>query len=246
VPSNEDLLFGKIALAQKFCTPAQIDECSRMQALEPEPPPLGELLLYKGYLTPQQHARVLEIQKQNLGAIDPVLKKRREAILFGKLAVREKLVTEDQANECLRLQAKEGESRSLGEILIARRYLTAQQVKDLLAKQQKRIMECPSCRLSFTVLTLSEGKKVDCPRCGGQLKEGKAASTSTDAEFSTQMLKAVKTSAPPGVRRDSRKIPAVPRVVKVACVICDKKFDGAVDSTGRVRCPDCHTSFTPR
>ncbi len=247
MPSNEDLLFGRIALTNRFCTREQIDECARLQAREPDPPPLGEILLYKGYLTPEQHAKVLEIQKENLGAIDPVLKKHKESVLFGKLAVRENLLTEEQANECLRLQGRQGETRSLGEIMIAKGYLSAPQVKELLAKQQKRIMTCPACRLSFTVLSLSEGKKVDCPRCKAPLKEAKPGGpTSTDAEFATQVLKAVKTSVPPSARPDSRKIPAVPRIVKVACVICDKKFQGALDSTGRVRCPDCHTTFSPR
>jgi uncharacterized paraquat-inducible protein A len=33
------------------------------------------------------------------------------------------------------------------------------------ALQQKKIMGCPECRLSFTVLTIPGGKNVTCPRC---------------------------------------------------------------------------------
>jgi hypothetical protein len=68
-------------------------------------------------------------------------------------------------NQCLRLQAEPGESRSLGEILVAKGFLTPIQVKEILNKQLKKIMSCPACKLSFTVLTLSEGKRIDCPKC---------------------------------------------------------------------------------
>ena len=71
-------------------------------------------------------------------------------------------------------------------------------LESFMGKQQKRLMSCPSCRLSFTVLSLSQGKQVHCPRCKGPLREGKPTeSTRTDAEFATQVLRAVKAEAPP-------------------------------------------------
>src|SRR5262245_66569268 len=102
--------------------------------------------------------------------VDPLVKKRKEAVLFGKLAIKLGLVTPDEVNECLRFQAEPGETRSLGEILVERGFLTTIQVKDILEKQLKKIMSCPTCKLSFTVLTLSEGKRIDCPKCKGTLK----------------------------------------------------------------------------
>lgn len=247
MPADEDLLFGKIALARKFCTPEQIQECLRLQAHESPAPPLGEILLYKGYLTPEQHAEVLRAQKENLQSVDPASQRRKEDVLFGKLAVREGLATLEQVNECLRLQAQAGETRSLGEIMIARGYLTAEQVKTLLSRQLKKIMYCPTCRLSFTVLTLSQKKSVPCPRCKGPLQEGKPSdSLRTDAEFSTQIIRVVKNELPSTLRPETRRMPALPRTVRVTCVICDHVFEEALDTTGRVRCPACHTSFTPR
>jgi protein-arginine kinase activator protein McsA len=250
VPASGDLLFGKIALTEKFCTQAQIDECTRLQLQLQSPhqpaPRLGDLLLDKGYLSAAQHAKILEIQQQNLDLVDPLVKKRKESILFGKLAIKLGLVTPDEVNSCLRLQAEPGESRSLGEILVSKGYLTAIQVKDILEKQLKKIMSCPACKLSFTVLTLSEGKKIECPKCKGPLKEGKPTdSTRTDAEFATQVMRSVKAGLPPVGTPAPAKGPTAKRK-KCECVVCDHSFDAALDASGRVQCPSCYTTFTPR
>ena len=247
MPADEDLLFGKIAIGEGFCTQAQIDECIRIQSYSKSDTALGELLLFKGHITAPQHAKVLELQKKNLQSIDPLAKKRKEAQLFGKLAVREGLITEDEVNECLREQGLDGETRTLGEIMVARGYLSAPQVQDVLSKQLKKVMSCAVCNLSFTVLTLSQGKQIDCPRCKGPLHEGKVVkSTRTDAEFATQMFKRVKAELPPGAKPETRVVPAAAKMMKAKCVICDHKFEGALDSTGRLRCPSCNTTFTPR
>src|SRR5262245_65871988 len=199
--------------------------------------------MQKGYLTAIQNARILEIQQKNLDLVDPLVKKRKEAVLFGNSAGKPGLVMPNERNECLRLQAEPGETRSLGEILVAKGYLTTVQVKDILEKQLKKIMSCPACRLSFTVLTLSEGKKIDCPKCKGPLKEGKATdSTRTDAEFATQVIRSVKAGIPQPL---PAKGPTEKRK-KCECVICDHTFDAALDSSGRVQCPSCYTTFTPR
>jgi uncharacterized protein YbaR (Trm112 family) len=247
MPADEDLLFGKLAIAEGFCTQAQIDECIRMQSYSKSSTALGELLLFKGYLTAPQHAKILELQSRNLQKIDPQVKKQKEAQLFGKLATREGLMSEEDLNECLREQAREGETRSLGEIMVERGYLTVAQVKGLLAKQLKKVMSCPSCNLSFTVLTLTQGKAIDCPRCKGPLREGRAlTSTRTDAEFATQVVRTLKAGLPAGARSDSRVIPPSAKTVKATCVICDHPFQGALDSTGRLRCPSCKTTFSPK
>lgn len=245
MPSDTDLLFGKIALGQGFCTQAQVDECVQMQTVGETDAAVGELLLFKGFITSEQHAKVLEIQKQNLQAREAATPAQSEAGLFGKLALREGLLSEDEVNDCLREQARDGEKRTLGEIMVARGHLTAAQVKDLLEKQQKRLMSCPGCRLSYTVLSHSQGKQILCPRCKNPLREGKPSeSTRTDAEFATQVLKAVKADLPPAPKPPARA--ASVKRVNALCVICEAVFEGAVDSTGRLRCPSCNSSFTPR
>jgi hypothetical protein len=247
MPADEDLLFGKIAVGEGFCTQAQIDECVRMQSYDKSGTALGELLLFKGHITAPQHATVLELQKKNLQTLDPVAKKRKEAQLFGKLAVREGLLTEEEVNDCLRDQGQEGELRTLGEIMVAKGYLSVEKVKELLSKQLKKVMFCPACNLSFTVTTLSHGKQIDCPRCKGPLQEGKPTpSVTTDAEFSTQTIRTMKAGLPPGSAPTTRRVPVATKAVKAQCVVCDHAFAGPLDSTGRLRCPSCKSSFSPK
>lgn len=250
MPAHRDLLFGKIAITQGFCTQAEVDACLKLQLQMQSPhrtaPKLGELLVEKGHLTALQRDQILKVQRDNLDLIDPIVKKRKEATIFGKVAVREKVATQDQVNECLRIQARDGETRSLGEILVEKGYVTDAQVKELLGKQLKRIMYCPACKLSFTVLSLSEGKKIDCPRCKGPLQEGKPTDTTrTDAEFATSVMRAVKTGLPNPAPAPPQARPSAKRV-KVKCVICDHAFEAALGPDGRVGCPSCHTTFTPK
>ena len=150
MPASGELLFGKIALSEGFCTQAQIEECTRLQLQLQSPhqpaPRLGDLLMERGYLTPDQHVRILEIQRQNLDLVDPLVKKKKESVIFGKLAIKQGFVTADEVNQCLRLQAEPGEARSLGEILVSKGFLTAIQVKEILNKQLKKIMSCPACK----------------------------------------------------------------------------------------------------
>ncbi len=156
-----------------------------------------------------------------------------EDLLLGKLAVRERLCTQEQVDECLRIQASSRSPAPLGDLLLFKGYVTEVQLKDLLGRQHKKLMACPGCRLSFTVLTLTEGRAARCPRCKGALIESKPeGSTRTDAEFSTQRVRVV---AP---QRGPR--------LGFVCIICDHRFEETPDPSGRVRCPSCQSAFTSR
>jgi len=154
---------------------------------------------------------------------------RHEDLLLGKLAVRRGLCTPEQFEECLRIQANGRESAPLGDILVYKGYLTEAQVRDLQTRQQKKTMACVACALSFTVLTLSDGKSARCPKCKGLLAEAPASMVRTDAEFSTRRVPVV----PP---------PAGP-LLDLACIICDHAFKAGTDADGRVRCPACQSTF---
>jgi uncharacterized paraquat-inducible protein A len=117
--------------------------------------------------------------------------------------------------------------------LLFKGYLTEPQLKDLLSQQHKRVMACPACRLSFSVVTLSDGKSVSCPRCRGPLEGVPGGhATRTDAEFST------------------RKIPIKPSaggpLARFTCVVCEQSFQATREASGRVRCPACQSSFVPK
>lgn len=162
-----------------------------------------------------------------------------EDLLLGKLAVREGLCTQADVDECLRLQAQRDPQPSLGDLLLFKGYLTAPQLKELLARQHKRVMSCTACSLSFTVLTLSDGKSARCPRCKGPLAETPPEGpTRTDAEIATQRMKVV--PAAPGL------VPPARKPVKITCVICDAIFNGVPEPSGRIKCPSCQSTFTGR
>jgi hypothetical protein len=242
VGADQDLLFGKIALHRKFVTQAQLDECVAIQARTRDRLPIGQILKSEGYLTEDQHSEVLAIQRKNLAAMDPVQKLSKESILLGKLAVRERLMSERDVNLCLRLQAKEGEKRSIGELMVEQGFLTPEQLKRLLAKQHKKIMSCPTCKLSFTVLTISKSQVISCPRCKGPLKEGKPSdSVRTDAQLDTAVSRRIRKEGAPAPTPSHA--PSV-RMLKMKCPICSVDFNEPVDSKGRVDCPSCYSSFS--
>lgn len=162
-----------------------------------------------------------------------------EDVLLGKLAVREGVCSQAQIDECLTIQSNTRSPAPLGDLLLYKGYLTEDRLKDLLSRQHKKIMACPSCRLSFTVLTLSAGKSARCPRCKGPLDEaGAGIPTRTDAEFSTQRIKIT----PPAKRPSPSTAPGV----SMTCVVCDQTFEWAPDPSGRVQCPSCQSTFNSR
>jgi len=243
VGADQDLLFGKIAVNRKYCTAADLDKCIALQANSRDRVPLGQILRSEGYITEDQHSEILAIQRRNLTVIDPVSRMSKESILLGKLAVREGYMNEEQVNTCLRLQAKDGEKRSIGEIMVEQGLLTPAQLKTLLSKQHKRIMSCAKCKLSFTVLSTTHAKVVPCPRCKGPLKEGKPTdSVRTDAHLET--------STTNRIRKESQKtepksdLTGSIRMVKMTCPMCSKPFCEPVDSKGRVDCPHCFSTFS--
>jgi DNA-directed RNA polymerase subunit RPC12/RpoP len=244
VGADQDLLFGRIAVNRKFCTQAQLNECIAIQARSRDRLAIGHILKDEGYITEDQHSEVLAIQRKNMMAVDPVQKLSKETVLLGKLAVRERYMSERDVNLCLRLQAKEGEKRSIGELMVEQGFLTPEQLKKLLAKQHKKIMSCPKCKLSFTVLTISKDSVIACPRCKGPLKEGKPSdSVRTDAQLDTAVSRRIKKENAPPAKPAPSPSSSV-RMLKMKCPFCSVDFNEPVDSKGRVDCPSCFSSFS--
>jgi DNA-directed RNA polymerase subunit RPC12/RpoP len=233
MPSDSDLLCGRIAIELGFCTEAQVEQCLRAQATSRAPMPLGRHMIEEAVLTEDQHSRVLEAQRKRMRRIDPVVNASKEEALFGTLAVKEGLVSREQLNACLRLQGRPGEKRSLGEIMRAEGLLTTGQVRGLLARQSKRIMSCAPCGVSFTVHTITPGKAIPCPRCKKPLQDGKPGeSVRTDGEVRSDSV--LRMSPPPAAGGTGQR-----------CRICGHGFKGAPSSDGRLECPACHVRFVP-
>ncbi len=242
--SADEILLGKIALQFNLVTGEDLAACVQEQERSAPPKPLGMILVAKGLVTPAQLQRCLDQQKKNLSQVDPVTQKRKDSILFGKIAVHEGFSTVEEVNECLRTQASsadKGEEKFLGEIMVDQGFLTDRQVKRILGMQQKKLLACPKCNLTYNVVTLSDRKVIKCPKCATNLVEPrKSASVRADEVFETQtFLKAVNA-------KTIASSAAKPRKIAATCPVCDTAFEGTSDAEGRVRCPSCTTEFTPR
>lgn len=172
MPSPEDLLFGKIAASSGFCTQAQVDQCLRDQDATSPTVPLGEILLKRQFISPEQVSEVLRIQKKVLDQTDIDTKKKRREILFGQLLIKKGWATEAQVNEALRdqgLAEQRGHPRQLGEILVSRAIITAEQIQQLLAEQNKSILRCQMCGARYNVAGYEPGRMLRCLKCDSPL-----------------------------------------------------------------------------
>ncbi len=242
MPARHDLLFGQIAIQLGFCSNEQVEAGLALQANAGRPMSLGRHLVEEGYLSEDQHSKVLEQQRRNLMKVKPAPAAPTAApaaaapkgeILFGRLVVREGFASAEDVNAALREQGRPGDRRTLGEVLVARGVLTPAQVEALLRKQQKWILKCPRCGVSLTVYSTSPTpKQAACPRCGSPLVPGgvQGESTSTLGEVDTRTL-----------REAALRRPAPP----VACRICGHAKLSKEGPDGRVECLSCHVRFVP-
>ena len=93
---------------------------------------------------------------------------------FGQLLVRSGLISEAALAECLEVQREVGRSGMdviprLGELLVARGFLTQGQVLEALSQQEKTILFCPRCQVQVNVPRRPDVTEVRCIRCRGAL-----------------------------------------------------------------------------
>lgn len=97
-------------------------------------PPIGEIMVEKGYLTRREVRAILKVQS--------IRKPDEEETRFGKIAVANNFMTKEQLKRCLDIQARmilyQGKSPLLGEILLERGYITERQIKKILKFQQTK------------------------------------------------------------------------------------------------------------
>jgi hypothetical protein len=156
---------GQIALSEGLLTSESLEESIRLQTADSSGRALGEILVEKGYLTREQLARVVTIQRTRFQRIsaDP-----GRGGLFGQIALRLDYVTRDHLNECLREQQGAGAAGSsllLGQILLRKGYLTIERFLEILRRQKKEVAKCPSCDAFYDVHTRPAGGKFVCSKC---------------------------------------------------------------------------------
>ena len=172
--TNDEILFGRIAVLSKFVTQEQVDESIEVQEKmradnEPEVPHLGTILVNNGHLSEREKRAILQVQKENLQRREAGTNARRQERIFGYLVMKLGYCTEQQVFECVREQAKLMRLNlifKLGEVFVSKKYLSHEQVQEVLALQDKFIVTCPGCATKFNVVRYQAGTRVKCPECG--------------------------------------------------------------------------------
>lgn len=172
IPRPEDNLLGKLAVAFGFVTPVQLEECVRAQAELAPPPLLGTLLLERGYIERDELRDLIEFQKEKLSSADTRRTQRENDRMFGYLAIQLGLVTATEIRAAVEEQvlvAKRGLRFRLGEILVKRGSMTAEKVEEVLRRQQRYLVICPSCERRHVAFDRESGEKFACA-CGNVLQ----------------------------------------------------------------------------
>lgn len=174
-PRPEDNLLGKLAVAFGFVTPDQLEECVRVQTEgsgENPPPLLGTLLLDKGYIERDELRDLLEFQKEKLSSADTRRVQRENDRMFGYLAMQLGLLTATEIRAAVEEQVllgKRGLRFRLGEILVKRGVLSHDQVDQILRRQHRYLVICPSCDKRHVAFDREPGERFDCD-CGRSLE----------------------------------------------------------------------------
>lgn len=176
----QSLLFGAIAEELGLVTREQIEQCIREQESSLDPVTIGELLVKKGFLDRSKVARVLEEQQKRIKGYSDIP-------LFGHLALEKGYLSASQLGECLREKIRLGRAgvrRNLGEIMLKKRYLSAQQFVEIIHSQSKELYKCINCNSYFA---FPDGDwKLTCENCAGAMVKVYSAG---DIRSDTQVLK---------------------------------------------------------
>jgi hypothetical protein len=134
-----------------------------------------ELLVQLGHISEEQRKRL----DQLADAEEPAGAESDEQERFGSQVVSKGLATSEQVGAALSQQAAlaaKGIFKNLGELLVARGVLTADQVKELVAGQDQVIMRCPACGEKYNVLRPGAAE-AKCPADGSVLEEAKKSAS---------------------------------------------------------------------
>lgn len=163
VDENEG--FARIAIAEGFCTLAQVDRCLAIQSRTDERLSLGQSLLREGFVTDEQYSRVLMLLRRGYKKVrdNAAARQGQEDRVLGGIVVAEGRISADQLKACMDESARSG--RPLSETLAALGHLKPAQVEAILERLERSEYACPSCGAKISVLRLPTSDPVRCPRC---------------------------------------------------------------------------------
>ncbi|MBI3272079.1 MAG: anti-sigma factor antagonist [Planctomycetes bacterium] len=137
MPSQADLLFAKLATLNRYVTAERVEEGLRLLEGATQlglPMTLGEVLVKKQFLTPDQGASVTRLRDYLLV--------RKDDLRLGELAASARMITEAQLAECLTQQESVFKKKlpypRLADMLVERKLVTLDALESL-RKQQERL-----------------------------------------------------------------------------------------------------------
>ena len=171
--TNDEVLFGRIAVLSKFVNQEQVDgavvaqdEARKHLVADDRAPHLGTILVSQGHLSEREKRAILQVQKENLQMRNS---SRRQEKVFGYLVQRLGYSSREEVMECVQEQARVARLNLLfriGEVFVSKGYLSLGQVDDVLALQDRFIITCEACHKQFNVVRYEAGTRVKCPECG--------------------------------------------------------------------------------
>lgn len=165
---NEE--FARVAIAEGFCTRAQIDRCLEIQSSTNEHLSLGHSLLREGFLTSEQYSRVLVLLRQgyrkerDTADARALVRQRQEDRVLAGIVADERWISAGQLKACQDEAARS--ARPLAEILVAAGHVEPARVEAILQRLERSERSCPSCGATLSVVRLPTADPVRCPRCG--------------------------------------------------------------------------------
>jgi serine/threonine protein kinase/Tol biopolymer transport system component len=174
--ANLDVFLGKMAVDWGLITPDQLrftlSEQSRdIEEGRPTVRRLGEILVANGFITKNQLDALLVDQRSKTG--DPTLAIGQDMRL-GQHLVQKGVISQRQLNECLRLQAEALEAGrhplpSLGDLLVDKKYVKADDLRRVVDGQQRATLVCVICSKRYPVTGFDPTKAYRCRECKGDL-----------------------------------------------------------------------------
>ncbi|MBI5367991.1 MAG: hypothetical protein HZA54_13205 [Planctomycetes bacterium] len=178
-----DLLLGRMAVARGLISNAQLDEAMAEQAGRTPKPPLGALLVARGWLRQETLDGLMQSQDKLLRVRDPLTRERLEDRTLSQIILREKMAPPEAVNRAQEQQAKSesgGRFRRLGDILVQRGDLTWEQLGRALEIQMLTVRFCPMCAAALPAGPDPDAP-VACPRCASQVMSHSALVASSPA-----------------------------------------------------------------
>jgi DNA-directed RNA polymerase subunit RPC12/RpoP len=156
--SESERRLARIAVQRKYLTGTQLCVC--IESRRGSSISLDRIFVERGFLTPQEAEELLRLTNEATTSSPP----------FGELLIQRGLASDTQVLDAYAAKtqlATQNIHRYLGEILVERQVISPAHVRELLAQQGKRIVDCTGCGYRFNAL---HDDGYECPECGLRLE----------------------------------------------------------------------------